>query len=97
MSMEFCPSCKKILKIAKKAKSPVLICPKCGYQTIFRPKKSVTKKAPIFTLPVVQAVCPACGQNKSETWVIAVGSEGRTSSLTFLKCISCGFTTREAN
>jgi DNA-directed RNA polymerase subunit M/transcription elongation factor TFIIS len=48
------------------------------------------------TSPTIGVVCAACGKAGSETWTVAVGSEGTTSSFTFFKCTSCGFTRREA-
>jgi len=48
------------------------------------------------TFPNVGVICPACGKAGSETWTIAVGSEGTTSALTFFRCTSCGHTRREA-
>jgi DNA-directed RNA polymerase subunit M/transcription elongation factor TFIIS len=54
------------------------------------------KELGLRTYPVVQSVCPECGMTESETWIVAVGSEGTTSSLTFFRCISCGYTRREA-
>ena len=54
------------------------------------------KETRLRTYPVVKSVCPECGNAESETWIIAVGSEGTTSSLTFFRCISCGYTRREA-
>jgi DNA-directed RNA polymerase subunit M/transcription elongation factor TFIIS len=57
----------------------------------------IDKKASgLRTFPTVGVICRACGKAGSETWTIAVGSEGTTSSLTFFKCTSCGYTKREA-
>ncbi len=53
------------------------------------------KKANLRTYPIVHAICEKCGKTESETWTVAVGSEGTTSALTFLRCIHCGFTRRE--
>lgn len=49
----------------------------------------------LHTFPVVQAICERCGKTESETWTIAVGSEGTVSALVFLRCVNCGFTRRE--
>jgi DNA-directed RNA polymerase subunit M/transcription elongation factor TFIIS len=48
------------------------------------------------TFPVVRVTCPKCGATQSEAWMVAVGSEGTTSSFTFFRCTSCGYTRREA-
>jgi DNA-directed RNA polymerase subunit M/transcription elongation factor TFIIS len=54
------------------------------------------KESNLRTYPVVQSVCLECGMTESETWIIPIGSEGTTSSLTFFRCVSCGYTRREA-
>ncbi len=53
------------------------------------------KSRSLHTFPIVQATCDRCGKTESETWTIAVGSEGTTSAVVFLKCTHCGFTRRE--
>jgi DNA-directed RNA polymerase subunit M/transcription elongation factor TFIIS len=53
------------------------------------------KEANLRTLPVVSAVCSVCQNRTSETWTMAIGSEG-TSAVTFLRCTACGHTRREA-
>jgi DNA-directed RNA polymerase subunit M len=45
--------------------------------------------------PVVHAVCSECRNSTSETWTLAIGSEG-TTGVTFLRCTNCGHTRREA-
>jgi DNA-directed RNA polymerase subunit M/transcription elongation factor TFIIS len=87
-----------------------LICKKCGYNTtlnhaiLFEAKLSGQhseiavidrEKRNLNTYPIVQTICEKCGKTESETWAIAVGSEGTTSALTFLRCVHCGFTRRE--
>jgi len=47
------------------------------------------------TFPVVHAICSECNNDKSETWIMAFGSEG-TTGITFLRCTLCGHTWREA-
>jgi DNA-directed RNA polymerase subunit M/transcription elongation factor TFIIS len=47
------------------------------------------------TYPIVHNVCHSCGKTESETWTVAVGSEGNTS-MTFFRCVACGHTEREA-
>jgi hypothetical protein len=53
------------------------------------------KAAGLRTFPTIGVICPASGKTGSETWAVPVGSDGTTSSLTFLRCISCGHTRRE--
>ncbi len=53
------------------------------------------EKGNLHTFPIVTATCERCGKTESETWTVAVGSEGTTSALTFLRCTHCGFTRRE--
>ena len=36
------------------------------------------KESGLRTFPVVRVICPACGKTESETWTVAVGSEGTT-------------------
>ena len=47
------------------------------------------------TFPVVHAICSECNNDTSETWMMAIGSEG-TTGVTFLRCTCCGHTRREA-
>ena len=47
------------------------------------------------TFPVVHAICSECNNDASETWTVAIGSEG-TTGVTFLRCAACGHTRREA-
>jgi DNA-directed RNA polymerase subunit M/transcription elongation factor TFIIS len=53
------------------------------------------EKSDLRTYPIVHAICEKCSKTESETWTVAVGSEGTTSALTFLRCTNCGFTRRE--
>ena len=46
------------------------------------------------TTSTVRAYCEKCGEDKAETWIMSVGSEG-TSSVTFYRCVSCGHAWRE--
>ena len=110
--MNFCPECKTILKTAKKSLSTLQcpkcgykteVKPESSpTKNTNRPRSIreiavVDKKESVLnTYPVVQSTCPECGGGKSETWNIAVGSEGTPASLTFFRCVSCGFTRREA-
>jgi len=47
------------------------------------------------TFPVVRAICSECNNDLSETWTLAIGSEG-TTGVTFLRCTVCRHTRREA-
>ena len=111
--MDFCPNCKSILKVTgvsaalrcQKCGCQVEFNGKGGsdhkLNNDIREKNEIAvisrKESGLKTFPVVQFVCPECGKKVSETWTVAVGSEGRTSTLTFLRCISCGYTTRDTD
>jgi DNA-directed RNA polymerase subunit M/transcription elongation factor TFIIS len=108
--LSFCPTCKMLLR-AVENRPYLLKCKKCGYRAEPEHKplidgkhshRSVNEiavideeKANLRTHSIVQALCEKCGKTESETWTIAVGSEGTTSALTFLRCTQCGFTRRE--
>jgi len=108
--LRFCPTCKMLLRNTTSAPS-TLRCKKCGYKTtldhvvVFDSKHSNQnyseiavidqEKSSLRTHPLVQAVCEKCGKTESETWTVAVGSEGTVSAWVFLRCISCGFIKRE--
>jgi DNA-directed RNA polymerase subunit M/transcription elongation factor TFIIS len=47
------------------------------------------------TFPIVHTICSECNNGVSETWTMAIGSEG-TAGVTFLRCTACGHTRREA-
>lgn len=53
------------------------------------------KNSLLRTFPAVHAICPECNNDTSETWTMAIGSEG-TTGVTFLRCTACGHTRREA-
>ncbi len=53
------------------------------------------EESKLRTLPLVRTICPACNNDASETWTVAIGSEG-THGITFLRCTACGYTSREA-
>ncbi|MCW4019517.1 MAG: RPA12/RPB9/RPC11 RNA polymerase family protein [Candidatus Bathyarchaeota archaeon] len=46
-------------------------------------------------LPTVNVICPTCGKSESETWVVALGGEVPSSTVTFFRCTKCGKTRRE--
>jgi DNA-directed RNA polymerase subunit M/transcription elongation factor TFIIS len=108
--LRFCPMCQTLLRAV--ASSPAsLKCKKCGYKAALdhapllearlhkRPNEIAVidkEEANLHTHPIVQATCERCGKTESETWTIAVGSEGRVSAWVFLKCTHCGFIRREA-
>jgi DNA-directed RNA polymerase subunit M/transcription elongation factor TFIIS len=107
--LNFCPTCKMLLRTTASSPS-TLRCKKCGYKVTLDPavffdaKRSHQhgeiavidhEKGSLRTHPIVQAICDKCGNTESETWTIAVGSEGTVSSWVFLRCIKCGFMSRE--
>jgi DNA-directed RNA polymerase subunit M/transcription elongation factor TFIIS len=107
--LRFCPTCKMLLRTTACSPSS-LKCKKCGYKVtldhpvVFDAKRSYRhgeiavidqEKGSLRTHTIVQAICEKCGSRESETWTIAVGSEGTIGALTFLRCVQCGFTRRE--
>jgi DNA-directed RNA polymerase subunit M/transcription elongation factor TFIIS len=107
--LSFCPTCKMLLRTTADSPSS-LRCKKCGYKVIlshtivFDTKRSHLpgeiavidrEKGSLRTHPIVQVICEKCDNTESETWTIAVGSEGTIGALTFLRCVQCGFTRRE--
>jgi DNA-directed RNA polymerase subunit M/transcription elongation factor TFIIS len=108
--LSFCPTCKMLLRTPANCPSS-LKCKKCGYKItiersiVFDATHSNhhggeiavidREKGKLRTNPIVQAICEKCGKTESETWAIAVGSDGTTGALTFLRCVDCGFTRRE--
>jgi DNA-directed RNA polymerase subunit M/transcription elongation factor TFIIS len=54
-----------------------------------------SEESKLRTFPVVHAICSECNNDVSETWTMAIGSEG-TAGVTFLRCTVCGHTRREA-
>jgi DNA-directed RNA polymerase subunit M len=46
------------------------------------------------TFPIVKIACPKCGKDMAEFWTVTLGSEG-PSSITFFRCVVCGYTWRE--
>jgi DNA-directed RNA polymerase subunit M/transcription elongation factor TFIIS len=106
--LSFCPTCQMLLKVS--ISQPLsLKCKKCGYKQqldhslVINAKQTyhhneiavLDKEEQLRTYPIVQATCEKCGKTKSETWSVAVGSEGATSAWVFLRCTNCGHTRRE--
>ena len=52
------------------------------------------QEAKLRTFPVIHVICSECNNNTSETWTMAMGSQG-TTGVTFLRCTACGYTRRE--
>jgi len=108
--VEFCPACgARMIQVYRN--SLTFKCPKCGYKikpykemniNKVKPLDNTTSKIAVLgsqelklnTHPTVRKTCPICGNAKAETWTVSFGSEG-TSSATFFKCTSCGYTSRE--
>jgi DNA-directed RNA polymerase subunit M/transcription elongation factor TFIIS len=107
--LTFCPTCQMLLRTTLNQPTS-LRCKKCGYkkelhsnivvnakQVYHQNEIAVLGKAEehLRTYPIVQVICEKCGKKESETWSVAVGSEGAISAWIFLRCTSCGFTRRE--
>lgn len=109
-SLSFCPLCKMLLRTPAGDHS-LLRCKKCGYNSKIEHNVIVKtgrnnrqnieiavidkEKGNLRTQTTVKTTCEKCGNTESEAWTISVGSEGTTSEITFLRCISCGYTRRE--
>ncbi len=109
LPLAFCPTCQMLLRAT--SGNPLSIgCKKCGYKqqldqnVVFDAKQAYRhneiavlnkEEQHLRTYPIVQSICEKCGNMESETWTVAVGSEGATSAWVFLRCTSCGYTHRE--
>lgn len=107
--MKFCPKCGTTLIPTKKAKSIVLSCPKCGYETrraektvqhLDREKENIIvigrEEQKIRTLPKTKVECPKCGHNEAFYWLVQTRGADE-SSTQFFRCTSCGSTWRETS
>ena len=103
--MLFCPKCGAILKPKQEKGKRFLGC-SCGY-TNRKEAASISEKTTgkeeivVVTeddrkLPVADIDCPRCGHGKAGYWTAQTraGDEAETK---FLKCLSCGYTWRDAN
>ena len=103
--MKFCPKCKSIM-MPKKDGDKVLYTCSCGHTegakeagTLKDTKKKEEKEVEVVdkeidTLPVCDADCPECGNDKAFYWLqqTRAGDEAETR---FLKCTKCKKTWRE--
>ena len=110
--IDFCPKCGTLLKVVNnslpalqcpkcgyraKLKSDTILGLKLKTDKSLNEIAVIDKEtSELRTFPMVDVLCPVCCKAGSETWTVAVGSEGTTSSLTFFRCTSCGYTKREA-
>jgi DNA-directed RNA polymerase subunit M/transcription elongation factor TFIIS len=110
--MNFCPQCGGLLQVVKKGapslKCPKCKFQKPLQQEETKQKISVhigksaeiavidKKTASLRQLPTVTALCLTCGHNESETWNVEAADETIHATITFLRCINCGTTTRES-
>lgn len=108
--LNFCPICSMLLRAAE-SNPTSLKCKKCGYRAKLENKVLANtkrshqpaveiavidkQKGNLRTNTTVKVICEKCGETESEAWTIAIGSEGTTSALTFLRCVKCGYTHRE--
>ena len=102
--MEFCPKCGSVL-IQKRTKDG---CPRCDYSAKGKIKLKtsekingsekkqigVIKKGEDETLPIIDANCKQCGNNKAYFWTVQTRS-GDEAETKFFKCTRCGNTWRE--
>ena len=104
--MMFCPKCGSILRPKKEDGKTIMYC-SCGYtskaeSTTLKEEKNHDKEEAdvevvdkdIETLPVTEAECPKCGNDKAYYWLqqTRAGDEAETR---FLKCTKCKHTWRE--
>jgi DNA-directed RNA polymerase subunit M len=102
--MEFCPKCGSIL-IEKRKNAG---CIRCGYSTKERIKIKISEKTDEKdkkeiavvkggvdeVLPIVDAHCKECGNNKAYFWTVQTRS-GDEAETKFFKCTKCSYTWRE--
>lgn len=102
--MKFCPKCKSIMMPKKDGEKVLLAC-SCGHTEdasgagSMKDKKEETQEVEVVdqeieTLPVTDADCPECGNDKAYYWLqqTRAGDEAETR---FLKCTKCKKTWRE--
>lgn len=107
--MQFCPKCGTTLAPIKKARSVVLSCPRCQYETkksekivqrIRQEKENIIvigkEEQKIRTLPKTKAECPKCGHTEAFYWLVQTRGADE-SSTQFFRCTSCGATWRETS
>ncbi len=102
----FCQKCGSLLKPKLEGNKKVMVC-SCGYKSkntnarisekSRRKDKElevVEKTRDLETLPVMEAKCNKCGNNKAYYWLLQTraGDEPETK---FLKCQKCGHTWRD--
>ena len=107
--MEFCPDCHTRLTY-NPSSNHSLDCPRCGHESklskgdllkIRHYEKAYdsnilildNESLDLLTSQATDVYCERCGWKKVETWTVAVGSED-LSSITFFRCVSCGYTWR---
>jgi len=93
----------------QKAKSIVLACPACSYETqktaktvqhLETGRDSIViigkKEQKIRPLPTVKMECPKCGHKEAFYWIVQTRGADE-SSTQFFRCTSCGSTWRETS
>jgi len=106
--LKFCPKCGTRMAIQKMGRKSSFVCPRCGYSEpakeiripVVRNKakpavKVVTAKADeLKPLPITDARCPSCGNDKAFWWILQ--TRGADESPTqFFRCTRCSHTWRE--
>ncbi len=100
--MEFCPKCGSVLIEKRKNFG----CPRCGYTAKGKVKiefsekmqekqgVGVIKEKDTDVFPVINAVCPKCGNREAYFWT-AQTRAGDEAETRFFKCTKCKHTWRE--
>lgn len=98
--MQFCPKCGSIMIPKKIGKKTIVACAKCSFKSSDTEdlsfKESVKDKenkidvvdSDIETLPVTDADCEKCGNNKAYFWEIQTRASDEPATK-FLKCTKC--------